>query len=78
MIAVQDRWKPLVEREPSHAPECADERDRPLDFVLTPRERDQVALAKLYLERRRRELNRRDTARDMESALASQQQGGAR
>lgn len=59
-IAVQDRWKPLVEREPSHAPEYADERDRPLEFVLTPQERDRAALAAIHLEANRRRLNKRD------------------
>lgn len=52
--------KPLVEREPSHAPEYADERDRPLDYVLTPQERDRAALAAIHLEANRRRLNKRD------------------
>lgn len=59
-IAVQDRWKPVAEREPSHAPEYADERDRPLEFVLTPQDRDLAAMAAIHLEANRRRLNKRD------------------
>lgn len=52
--------KPLVEREPGNAPEYADERDRPLEFVLTPQERDRAALAAIHLEANRRRLNKRE------------------
>jgi hypothetical protein len=52
--------KPLVEREPRNAPEYADERDRPLDFVLTPQEQDRAALAAIHLEANRRRLNKRE------------------
>lgn len=52
--------KPLVEREPSNAPEYADERDRPVEFVMTPQDRDVAALAAIHLEANRRRLNKRD------------------
>lgn len=41
-----------------------------LDFILTPAERDLARIAALQLERRRRELNRRDTAQAAADALA--------
>lgn len=59
-IAVHDGWETVTEREPSYAPEYADERDRPLEFVLTPQERDRAALAAIHLEANRRRLNKRD------------------
>ncbi len=37
--------------------------DAPIDMVLTPRERDRVALYKLFTERRRRQINAQDKAR---------------
>lgn len=52
--------KPVTEREPSLAPEYADERDRPLEFVLTPQDRDVAALAAIHLEANRRRLNKRE------------------
>ena len=51
----RSHWRPLVEREEPEA--------RPLDFVLTPRERDVAAMATLYLESRRRRLNELDEVR---------------
>lgn len=39
------------------------------EFVLTPQERDRAKLATLQLERRRRELNARDTAQSVADAL---------
>ena len=45
-------WRQVTERE---APESA-----PLDFVLTPRERDVATMAALHLENRRRRLNELD------------------
>lgn len=48
----RSEWRPVTERE---APESA-----PLDFVLTPRERDVAALAALHLEDLRRQQNARD------------------
>ncbi len=48
----RSHWRPLVEREEPEA--------RPLDFVLTPRERDVAKMAALYLEDRRRRLNEQD------------------
>src|SRR5690606_39592945 len=48
----RSEWRPVTERE---APESA-----PLDFVLTPRERDVAALAAVHLENRRRRLNELD------------------
>lgn len=40
-----------------------------IDFVLTPQERDQAKLATLQLERRRRDLNAKDTAQAVADAL---------
>lgn len=37
--------------------------DEPLDFSLTPRERDGAKIIELHLERNRREQNRRDALR---------------
>lgn len=51
------RWRPVTERGAAPAP------DESIPFVLTPRERDQAALATLYLEQRRRSLNSRDALR---------------
>ena len=48
----RSHWRPVTEREEPEA--------RPLDFVLTPRERDVAAMASLYLENRRRRLNELD------------------
>lgn len=39
------------------------------EFVLTPQERDRAKLATLQLERRRRELNARDTLQSAVDAL---------
>lgn len=52
-------WTPLTERpyDPTPAPFDG------IEFVLTPRERDQAKLATLYLEDRRRRLNERDAQR---------------
>lgn len=50
----RSHWRPLVEREEPEA--------RPLDFVLTPRERDVATMATLHLENRRRRLNELDEA----------------
>ena len=36
----------------------------PIDFVLTPQERDHAAWARIELERQRREQNERDGARE--------------
>ncbi len=51
--------QPVTDREPNLAPQYADERDRPLEFVLTPRERDRAAMAAIELESHRRRLNAR-------------------
>lgn len=63
----EPRWKPLTERDPDpNPPQLApDDPGRPLDFVLTPRERDKALLGTLALEDRRRRLNREDDARDL-------------
>ena len=50
----RSHWRPAVEREEPEA--------RPLDFVLTPRERDVATMAALHLENRRRRLNELDEA----------------
>ena len=50
----RSEWRPVTERE---APDSA-----PLDFVLTPRERDVATMAALHLENRRRRLNELDEA----------------
>ncbi len=50
----RSHWRPAVEREEPEA--------RPLDFVLTPRERDVATMATLHLESRRRRLNELDEA----------------
>lgn len=50
----RSHWRPAVEREEPEA--------RPLDFVLTPRERDMATMATLHLENRRRRLNELDEA----------------
>ena len=51
--------QPVTEREPSCAPEYLDPRDRPIEFGLTPRERDAAAMAAIHLEANRRRLNAR-------------------
>ena len=43
-----------------------------LKFELTPQERDRAKLATLQLERRRRELNARDTAQSAADALVAE------
>lgn len=70
-IAKHPVWKPLVERDSDPNPPKyeADDPGRPLDFVLTPRERDIALLGTLELEKRRRQLNRDDTARELAVAL---------
>lgn len=50
----RSEWRPVTEREEPEA--------RPLDFVLTPRERDVATMATLHLENRRRRLNELDEA----------------
>lgn len=42
---------------------------RPLDFTLTPRERDLAAFGTVHLERVRRERNRRDDAASLAKQL---------
>lgn len=64
MASNSTRWTPLVEREYDGQPNVDG-----IDFVLTPQERDQAALAAVHLEQRRRELNRRDTAQSVSDAL---------
>lgn len=63
-IARQSGWKPVAERDFGPQPHADG-----LDFVLTPQERDQAAMATLYIEQRRRELNRRDTAQAVADEL---------
>lgn len=64
-------WKPLVERDPDPNPPqyAPDDPGRPIDYVLTPQERDKALLGTLALEDRRRRLNREDTARELAVAL---------
>jgi hypothetical protein len=50
----RSEWRPVTEREEPEA--------RPLDFVLTPRERDVATMAALHLENRRRRMNELDEA----------------
>ena len=61
LIACAPNWRPVTESELRPAP-VRDERDVPMDFVLTPRERDAVQLARLDLERNRRRRNAADRA----------------
>jgi hypothetical protein len=53
-----------------------DARDIPLDFVLTPRERDIAMTGQLYLEHRRRRQNEQDMGRDAARELESVQWDG--
>ena len=70
------RWRPVVERDTYADPvvkTVVDERDVPLPFVQTPRDKDIAALAKCHLEANRRRLNRLDTAQSLAETLARQQ-----
>lgn len=58
----------------SNAP--TDPRDVPLDFVLTPLERDIAMTGQLYLEHRRRRQNEQDMGRDAARELESIQWDG--
>lgn len=54
-----NRWQRVTERvgAPGGSP------DTPIDFVLTPAEKDAAAMASIHLERQRREANARDASR---------------
>lgn len=51
-----------------------DPRDKPLDLILTPAERDVVAMVKLSLHDNRIKANRRDTAQAAAYELSKEDQ----
>mgnify|MGYP007055514508 CR=1 FL=1 len=68
-------WKPLAERDPTTADPWAkepDPRDKPIEYSLTPAERDVAILARLELEKQRRQKNRDDDAAAAARALESE------
>lgn len=69
-IAIHDGWQPVTHRDPSPTPVYKDQRDRPLDLILTPKERSKAAVAYCALMDSVRQANRNDTAQAAADALA--------
>lgn len=66
-------WQPVTipAYDPKPPRRVDDIRDKPVEFVLTPAERDRVALAKVALEDNRRRQNRLDDAKALAAVLES-------